>query len=111
MTRYKVVVTAEATDRIVEHAEYIATQSGSWQVAEDWVQRVYDVIASLDSMPDRFALAEESRRTGGKLRRILIGKYVANYLVDENDRVVRVVSFRHGAQLPKREDLPKDPPV
>jgi plasmid stabilization system protein ParE len=96
--RYKVIVSEEATVKIVEHAEYIAALSGSWNVAETWVQRVYDALASLDYMPDRYAIAEESRRLDGKLHRILIGKYIANYSIDQADKVVRVISFRHGAQ-------------
>lgn len=100
MTRYKVIVTDRATGEIVNCAEYIASRSGSWRVAEEWVQRVYDAIESLDFMPGRYALAAESPRLGKQVRRILIGKYIANYIIDDSEAVVRVVGFRHGARRP-----------
>lgn len=109
MTRYKVIVTDRATIAIVEYAEFIARQSGSWKIAEDWMARVYEAVSTLESMPDRFEVATESGKLGFEIRRLLIGKYIANYMIDYDDAVVWIVGFRHGSRLPRPGDLPHDP--
>ena len=109
MTRYRVIVAERATLAVVEYAEYIATRSGSWRVAEDWVQHVYDEFELLEYLPDRYERAQESTRLDYVARRLLIGKYVAYYHVDEGDKVVRILGFRHGARMPRRGDLPDRP--
>jgi plasmid stabilization system protein ParE len=111
MRRFRVEVTNHAAESIDEYRRYIAEQSGSPKVASNWTDAVYNKIDLLRYMPTRFAIASEGARCSYKVRRLLIGKYIALYHVDENTETVHVLAFRHGARLPRPEDLPKDPPV
>lgn len=111
MRRFRVEVTDHAADSIDEYRRFIAEQSGSPKVASDWTDAVYNKIDVLRYMPTRFALAGEAAKCSYEVRRLLIGKYIALYHVDEVAEIVHVLAFRHGARLPRPEDLPKDPPV
>jgi hypothetical protein len=78
------------------------------QTAERWINRVYDIIATLDAFPSRNALAEENRYRDYEIRRQVIGNYLALYSIDEEAATVHVIGFRHGHRLPRPSELPQD---
>ena len=107
MQRYRVVVTSLTTDKIAECAAYIAGQSGSLDVADRWIDKVFDAIDGLDFFPQRFGLAEEDAHREYEIRRLIIGNYLALYNIDNESKTVRVIGFRHAARLPRLDDLPE----
>jgi len=70
---------------------------------------VYDAIETLAFFPRRFALAEEDAHRPYEIRRMLIGNYLALYTIDDSVRTVKLIAFRHGARLPRPEELPEEP--
>jgi hypothetical protein len=40
------------------------------------------------------------------VRRVIVGNHLLLFTVDEADRQVWVIGFRHGSRLPRPEDLP-----
>ena len=56
------------TNERLHRCRYIAEQSGSVEIAERWVGRVYDAIETLDVFPHRFELAEEDAHRGYEIR-------------------------------------------
>jgi len=106
MTQYKVCVTSFAADKIGEYGRYIAEQSGSLAIAECWINHVYTTIETLHYSPHRHGLAEEDKYRDFELRRQIIGNYLAIYAVDDAQRIVSVVGFRHGRRLPRPDELP-----
>lgn len=108
MSDYTVVVAPVAAETIGECGRYIAEKSGSVEIAERWVDRVYDAIETLDVSPRRFELAEEDAHRSYEIRRLIFGNYLALYTIDDGRKTVKVVGFRHGARLPQPDELPKD---
>ena len=111
MIRYRIDISELAMRDIEHYVSYIQRQSGSIEIGLHWGGSVLEAIDTLQTMPAKFQIADEQVYCDYEIRRILIGKYLALYHVNDATRVVTVFSFRHGAQLPKREDLPRDPPV
>jgi plasmid stabilization system protein ParE len=108
MSHFTVVVAPVAAEKIGHYGDYIAEQSGSVETAERWVDQVYNAIATLEVFPRRFALAEEDAHRSYEIRRLIFGDYLALYTIDDVEKTVRVVGFRHGARLPRPDDLPAD---
>ena len=107
MIHYSVVVAPIAAEKIAEYGRYIAEASGSSEVAERWIDRVYATIEKLDHFPRRFELAEEDAFRDYEIRRQIIGNYLVLYTIDESRSTIRVVGFRHGARLPRPDELPE----
>ena len=60
-------------------------------------------IASLDFMPGRCALAPENKFTAKTIHRLPIQIHLILFIIDEEEaKVVSVLSFRGGRQLPKK---------
>ena len=108
MNAFSVIVTPVVTEKIDEYASHIAEQSGSVEIAERWIDRVYDAVETLSMFPRRFGLAEEDAHREYEIRRLIIGDYLAAYTIDDAKKTVMVVGFRHGARLPQPEDSPED---
>lgn len=108
MSNFTVVVAPVAAEKIAQYGNYIAEQSGSVEVAQRWVDRVYDAIETLEVFPRRFALAEEDAHRSYEIRRLIFGNYLALYTIDDVRKTVKVVGFRHGARLPRPDELPPD---
>ena len=109
MTRYSIRVSPAAADRVADYAEFIAERSGSVDIARRWVDRVYSAIDSLAYWPRRFAFAEENDHLDYEIRRLIVGRHLVLYTVDDEDLLVKVIGFRHGSRLPRPEELPEKP--
>jgi len=108
--RYTVKLSATVVDQITDYALFIAKQRRAPEIAQRWLERVYDAIDTLDRMPHRCALAPENAHRPYEIRRLLIGQYLALFTIDEEKRAVHVIGFRHGYRLPRPADLPANPP-
>ena len=106
MKTYQVRYSPHAVNLISAYADNIAERSQSLTIAERWIHSVFDAIDQLDQNPKRFGLAEESRFRDYDIHRQVIGSYLALYTVHEEAKIVRVIGFRHGRQLPRPEQLP-----
>jgi mRNA-degrading endonuclease RelE of RelBE toxin-antitoxin system len=106
MTHYAVSVSPLAAEKIADYGFYIATQSGSAAIAERWMARVYAAIEKLHYSPRRFVFAAESEYRDYDIHRLIIGKYLALYAVDDDAKIVRVIGFRHSHRLPRPDELP-----
>ncbi|MDH3718501.1 MAG: hypothetical protein OES79_10320 [Planctomycetota bacterium] len=73
MSNFTVVVAPVAVEKIAQYGNYIAEQSRSVEVAQRWVDRVYDAIETLEVFPRRFALAEEDAHRSYEIRRLIFG--------------------------------------
>ena len=109
MKQYQVAVSPKARQQIGDCALYIAQQSGSLEVADRWIDRVYDSIQTLSTFPHRFVLGEENEYRDYEIRRKLIGRNLALHTIDEEAKVVRIIHFRHGSRLPRPGELPGEP--
>lgn len=108
--RYAVKLTATVVEQITEYALFIAKERRAPETAQRWLERVYDAIDTLDHAPHRCTLAPENVHRPYEIRRLLIGRYLALFTIDETKRAVHVIGFRHGHRLPRPGDLPAKPP-
>lgn len=103
---YTVFVTVTAHEQIARYCRYIAEDQHAPENARRWSDRVYEAIESLHYHPYRCELAAENAYRDYEIRRLRIGRYLVLYSVDENQQRVYVIGFRHGARLPRPNDLP-----
>ena len=64
---FEVFVTPGARRRIREQAEWIVTEQRAPENAARWLERIYDAIDRLESMPRRFEVARLAAASQGKL--------------------------------------------
>jgi plasmid stabilization system protein ParE len=94
MKRYAVIVSDGARAEAAEAIDYII-RSTSPEAAMKWLDELEELLASLGTMPERFALAPEDEYfASGRLRRALHFKHRVLFAVD--DDCVRVLHIRHG---------------
>ena len=108
--KYAVEITDTAFELIRAQARYIAVDCQAPLNAARWLEQVWDVIDGLEQLPTRHNLAAEDAFKSYEVRRALVGDYLILFTVDESARRVWVIGFRHGARLPRPEELPDAPP-
>lgn len=109
--KYSVEITDSAFELIRAQARYIAIDCRAPINASRWLERVWDVIDSLETMPEIHNLAPENEFTSYEVRRALVGDYLILFTIDQTVHKVWVIGFRHGGRLPRPKDLPDSPPI
>ena len=96
---YRVLYTESVRADIAAHVRYLQDQQVSPEVIENWFAGLFDLIDSLYQWPLRYPVAEpESRAMGFEVRKIIYGRYLVFYRVDQAQHLVEVLAFRHGAR-------------
>ena len=101
MEAYRVDLSPGALEQIESAFYYIEEQSP--QNAKRWLQKLYDEIDTLESMPERFGLIAENDAFDIELRELVHFSHRVIFTVDHANKLVKVVAVRHGA----RDDLPE----
>lgn len=109
--RYRVVVTADAEAAILREATFIAEDSGIPGRAVDWLVRAYALVETLYESPRGCALAAEDEHCNYEVRKLIHGRHLILFTVDDESETVYVMGCRHGMRLPRPDDLPSDKPV
>ncbi|MCC6359774.1 MAG: type II toxin-antitoxin system RelE/ParE family toxin [Phycisphaerales bacterium] len=103
MNPYSVVVLPGAEQAILEQAEFIAADKP--EAAARWLERLWDAIEELSRFPNRNAIAPaESDAIGTPVRKLVFGAYLVFYRVREDEALVEVMRFRHGARRAEAEE-------
>lgn len=97
---YHVIVDSEAETAIEAYARYLAIDQQVPQAAANMLERIWDVIDSLEAFPHRCPLALENDVSPLEIRMLRIKSVLLLYTVDEDNRQVSVLAFRHGRQEP-----------
>jgi toxin ParE1/3/4 len=98
----------ELTERAARdlHALYKRISAAESLAAADWYNGLEKAVSSLERSPRRGPRASETERTKHFLRHLLYGKkphvYRVIYEIDERQRIVRVLTIRHGAREPAK---------
>jgi len=107
---FHVEISPRAFDDLDEIARYIKQQS-SFEQAEEWFHGIIAAIRSLEDMPSRCRVADESEELGQEVRLLLHGKrnrkYRVYYSIRENTPstgTVRVFHVRHWARASLNTD-------
>jgi plasmid stabilization system protein ParE len=106
--RYQVIVLPSAECDIGEAYEWLRERDELEAIR--WYNRLWDVIATLQNLPERCPLAPESKFFNREVRQILHGhrqhKYRILYTLE--DWHVLVLHVRHGARLRLGEQAPEE---
>jgi hypothetical protein len=108
--KYAVEITDTAFELIRSQARYIAVDCKAPLNAARWLERVWDAIDGLEDTPARHNLAEEDAFKPYEVRRALVGDYLILFTIDDAAGKVWVIGFRHGARIPRPDDMPDAPP-
>jgi len=94
---YSMFITPTAEQEIREAFAYIHREAPLR--AQVWLQAIYSAIATLETYPNRCAVAPESEHLGFELRHLLFKSHRIVFCVEEEARIVRIVGVRHAARL------------
>jgi hypothetical protein len=108
--KYVVEIADSAFELIRAQARYIAVDCQAPLNAARWLEQVWDVIDGLEQMPSRHGLAAEDAFMPYEVRRALVGDFLVLFSTDDAAGKVWVIGFRHGARLPRPQELPDVPP-
>ena len=108
--KYTVEISNAALKLITAQARYIAVDCHAPLNASRWLEQVFDTIDGLEDFPSRHNLAPENKYKPYEVRRVLVGKYLILFTIDEVTATVSVIGFRHGSRLPRPDDLPPHRP-
>ena len=81
--RYQVLITPAAKLRILEQAEYIATEQGEPDRAQAWIERIFDKVTELEELPRRYSLAAEDALATYEIRRLPIGQFMLFFTLQQ----------------------------
>lgn len=107
---YRFVITDEALAGVEKWLDYVTIERESPLNAERWWRRALAEIMALERMPNRHPFASENDHRPYEIRALVVDNCIFLFHVDEMARIVRVIGFRHGSQLPMPDDLPQDMP-
>lgn len=103
MNRLPVIVPAEVKEQIRAQILYIAQDSVDNALA--WEDRVRAALSALGDAHGHAVDEDASGRVGQQLRKVVFeGTYLIHYRINDRPHAVQVVSFRHGARLPRRDE-------
>ncbi len=96
---YRVSYTESFLEHIDAHVDYLLGERVPIDVIDDWHSRLLDRLDRLDEWPKRLPVDDvQTRLTGCETRKLNFGDYLVFYQVDDKQRQVNIVAFRHGAR-------------
>src|SRR3712207_619132 len=95
-TTYRVRLTATAGKHLAEIYDYIEQHSP--QNAAEVVRRLIGAIDSLEMLPHRYPVVEESEVLGAEVRSMPVRPFKVRYHVNDAALAVTILSVRHGAR-------------
>lgn len=101
--KYRVVITDGALAAVEEHLDYLDQQTGSTELSQRWWRKALAAVESLERWPNRCPVAPEDAYSEDRIRAILVDRCLFLFKVSDDERVVRVFGFRHGAQQPLQD--------
>lgn len=102
---YDVAVADQAAVAIDEYVGYLAVDQQAPQAAETMLGRISHAIDSLAHWPRRCSLAPEDEFRDYEIRMRIVDPCILLFTVDDDNRNVTIIGFRHGRQRPI-ESLP-----
>jgi plasmid stabilization system protein ParE len=103
MDRYRVIITPRAGADLERIYDRIALSSP--QAARATIKRILDAFETLEGFPHHNLVQRQSPRIRHPVRSLPVRPYVVYFRAIDEDKVVRVLTVRHGARRrPRRFD-------
>jgi plasmid stabilization system protein ParE len=101
---YRVVYSSLARQQIADQVAYLRSEGVFDETIEAWFAGLFDRVDDLAQYPFRHAAAEEYTPIAGRqVRRLVYGRYLIFYSVNEAGRMVEVIAFQHGGRSDTEE--------
>jgi hypothetical protein len=97
---YRVLIADDALAAVRAFLDYIGVTQQMPLTAARWWQKALSRVETLRFMPRRCPLAPENAFSDYELRMLIVDHCLFIFNIDDANRTVRVVKFRHSAQLP-----------
>lgn len=98
MERYRVVLSQKGKAEIRAIVQYIAVNLHEPDAARRTQRRFKELVASLKSMPNRYALVPDGYLASVGFRMTSVGNYLVFYMVDQEAKVVNISRVLYGRQ-------------
>jgi plasmid stabilization system protein ParE len=98
------LIADDALDDVRAFLDYVAVIQQMPLTAARWWKKALARVETLRFMPRRCLLAPENKFSDHELRMLIVDHCLFIFDVDDATRTVRVVKFRHSAQLPNATD-------
>jgi toxin ParE1/3/4 len=93
---YTVKITSYALVQMQEIVQYISKTLQSPENAEKWLTRMQEELAALSSMPASVPLTEEEPWHSQGVHKMVVGKFLAYFWIDEPTQIVWVTAVVYG---------------
>lgn len=93
---YRIHLTLKAAADLQSVFEFV--EEDSPQNAVKLIRRLFDAIDSLEILPACHQVVKGAESCGEEIRSMCVRPYLVRYYVDESNRIVTVLSVRHGAR-------------
>ena len=96
MERYNVILSLEARADIREIVRYIAKELREPSTAEQMLDRIDEAVASLEIMPEKYALVADEYLASCGIRMVVVKKYLIFYTVEHSKSEVNISRVLYG---------------
>ena len=94
---HRVLYTDNFTDEVRAQVAWLRKEGAPEHVIDAWFGRLFDVLDALSTFPHRCPIdAIERERTGADIRKVIFETWIALYRVDDEQRLVYMLSFVNG---------------
>ncbi len=104
---YRVIITQAALDDVEQFLDYLIDDQQAPLTAERWWNKALGRVLTLKEHPHRCPYAPENSLRDYTIRAMRVDSHLFLYRVCDEEAVVEVFGFRHGAMLPREEELPE----
>jgi toxin ParE1/3/4 len=98
MTQYRIIVTPDAVDDMVELRNYIAEVLCAPNTALSYIRAVRKEIASLSEMPARYKPVDDEPWHSRGIRKFLVKNSFVYYRIDEETGTVYILNIIYSAR-------------
>ena len=96
---HRVVYAPSFRDTIAAQVDYLRGERVPDDVIEAWFDGLFDRVDALAELPLRYPVDERTtREVGFEVRKLVYGRFVITYHVDEARRTVEMLGMIHGAR-------------
>ena len=96
---HRVIYAPSFRDNIAAQVDYLRGQRVPDDVIEAWFDRLFDRLDALSEWPLRYPVDERTtREVGFEVRKLVYGRFVITYHVDDARRTVGLMAMVHGAR-------------
>lgn len=109
MKQYGIKVTEYALGQMQETVRYLTEIKLSPEIAQDWLQKMYEGISKLSYMPERVSYTTEENWVNRGIHKLILMNYYVYFWIEEKSDTVWVIAVVYAgrdqqAQLDQMDD-------